>query len=249
MIRAVILFTCLLFLNSCKTIYVSDADVQYQRVALQSPKGDPEVEEMIQPYQAQLRDIMNEELGVLEVEMIKERPESNIGNWLSDMLFEEVKALNGGKLDFAIQNQGGIRVSNISEGPITRGEIFEVMPFDNKVAILEGNGNEVQAFLDHVAKGGGWPLSAGLTFKIKEDKAIDVSLNGAPLDPERIYVFTVPDYVAGGGSGSSMLKPLKRKDIEVFIRDLYIDHIKKDTQNGQTQTAAKEGRVINLDNE
>lgn len=241
----------LLFIFSCKTTtyYQVTTEQENTRVALESPSGDQKIEAMIAPYKEKLDATMNESLGELDVLLVKERPESNLGNWMADMVYEDVKELNGGTLDFAILNQGGIRVGSIGSGPLTRGEIFELMPFDNVISIMSAEGREVRTFLNHIASSGGWPISAELSFKIKEEKAIDISINGEPLDDSRRYQFVVPDYIAGGGSGSDMLKTMDRKDFNLLVRDLLIDHIKRDTKKGIVQTAMKEGRIINMDNE
>ncbi len=247
----IIWIVCLFALTqSCKTTtYVSEADLYYERVSEASEGVDPEVEDMIEPYRVQLDAVMNEVLGNLEETLTKKRPESNIGNWLADMLYDETKALNGGVLDFAIQNHGGVRVSSLSAGPITRGEVIEVMPFDNKITIITADGKQTQAFLDHIAKGKGWPISQQLRFKIKDKKATEVLINGEPIDMNGTYHFAVPDYIAGGGSGSDMLKGLERKDLNVLIRDCFIDNIKKDTKSGLTQAPVIDGRLVNLDHE
>lgn len=240
---------CLL-LASCKTSgYVVSSNTLNHRVALESPEGDSHIESIIAPYKNGLDSVMNEELGVLDVLLVKERPECNMGNWMADMLFEEALLLNAGILDFAIQNHGGIRVTSIGMGPITRGEIFELMPFDNLVSIISANGSVVHELFDHIAEGKGWPVSSQVSFKIKDKKAINILISGQPIDEDKIYHFALPDYIAGGGSGTRMLTDVQRRDIDVLIRDSFISHIKKDTERGITQTAKKEGRIINLDNE
>lgn len=232
---------------SCGTLFVSTTEMTYERVAETEGQQDEGIDDLIDPYRKQFSAVMDEEIGILEVDLTKESPESDIGNWLADMLYEEVKTLNDGELDFAVQNQGGIRVTGMRAGPITIGEIFEVMPFDNMVSIMSADSAGVMEFIHHMAKGRGWPISKELTFKIKEKRAIEVLLLGEPLEGGRTYHFAVPDYVAGGGSGSEMLKELKRKDLDVLIRDTFIDNIKKDTEKGISQKPVKEGRIINLD--
>ncbi len=241
-----------LLLNSaCQTTnYLATTEIDYEQVSPDtSAEIDEEIEAMISPYRKELDAVMNEVLGELEIDLIKERPECNMGNWLADMLYDEAKILNDGVLDFAVQNHGGLRVPSVAAGPITRGEVLEVMPFDNMVAIISANGKDVQSFLDHIASGRGWPISSQLKFKIKDKKAIDVEINGEPLDYSKTYHFALPDYIAGGGSGTSMLKGLTRKDYNVLLRDCFIQNIIKDTKAGHPQHPVKEGRIINLDHE
>ncbi len=248
--KYILILVVLLIVGACRsTLYLSETELRYERVSEQVKNGDEDIDMMIAPYRDSLAAVMDEVIGNLEVSLTKESPESNIGNWLADMLYEESKQLNDGVLDFAVQNQGGIRVTGMSEGPITIGEVYEVMPFDNMISIISADGKGTKEFLDHIARGRGWPISKGLSFKIKDKKAVEITLHNEPLEDRRIYHFAVPDYIAGGGSGSDMLNSFKRKDIEVLIRDAFINHIKKDTKSGINQTAKKEGRIINLDHE
>ena len=229
---------------SCATVtYVSDTSVSYSRVSNETGEKDAALNELIEPYREELSESMDKVIGHLSVEMIKQRPESNIGNWLADMLYDEALAANNGILDFAVQNQGGIRVNGLGAGPLTIGEMYEVMPFDNLVTIISANGRITQEFLDHIAKGRGWPVSKNLSFQIRDEKAVEVLLNGQSLDPDRIYHFALPDYIASGGSGSTMLADGIRKDLNILVRDAFINHIKKDTSEGIDQEASIEGRV------
>ena len=243
----------LLFLISswgCKsTFYVTDTAVEYERVSEASVTPDQEVADMLTPYRTQMDAEMNIVIGQLDTILIKESPESNIGNWLSDMLLAEASRNSKMEIDFGVQNSGGIRVTSLAAGPITIGEVYEVMPFDNKISIVTADGNGVKEFMDHMAKGRGWPISSGTSYKIKDQQAYDILINGTPLDLNKTYKFALPDYIAGGGSGSAFLRKYDRQDLEVLIRESFVAHIKRDTESGTTQYARKEGRVKYMNHE
>jgi len=245
-ISVFLLFT----LWGCKsTYYVTDTEVEYERVSESSITPDAEVAALLTPYRSQMDAEMNKVIGQLDTLMTKESPESNMGNWLSDMLLEEASLHANEKIDFAVQNSGGIRVPSLAAGPITIGEVFEVMPFDNKISIITADGNGVKEFMDHMAKGRGWPISKGVSYSIKDQTAQSIIINDEPLDLNKTYKFALPDYIAGGGSGSAFLRKYERVDLEVLIRQSFVDHIIRDTESGTTQYARKEGRVINQDHE
>lgn len=237
-------------LASCKTSYApSYIDVEYEKVGDAQVTPDADVESIIVDYRVQLEKEMNVVIGQLEHDLTKERPESDLGNWMADMMHEETNLLLETPVDFSLQNQGGIRVTSVGAGPILVGEIFEVMPFDNKISVLTGTGKDVKDLMDHIAKGRGWPVSRGVSMKIKDKMATEITINGEALDLKRTYRFALPDYIANGGSGSGFLRNLKRQDLDVLIRDVLITHIKKDKEQGITQAPVKEGRIINLDHE
>lgn len=52
------------------------------------------------------------------------------------------------------------------KGDVTRGRIFEIMPFDNLLILQKLKGTVLQEFLDIIATDGGWPV-AGITMQIK----------------------------------------------------------------------------------
>ncbi len=235
--------------EGCKVLYVSETEVEYKNISTSIGSEDTDVEAIIAPYRADMDATMEEVIGILEVDLIKERPESNMGNWLADIFYEEANALISEDLDFAVMNQGGLRRNTLSKGPISRGEIFELIPFDNVVSVIEANGKEVMVFLNHIAKGKGWPVSQQIKMEIKDGTAVNVSIDDQPLDVDRIYRFAVPDYVAGGGSGSDMLKTMKRTDYDEIIRELTIVHLKKTYLDGVTYQPEIEGRIKNLDHE
>lgn len=241
----------LLFLSlaSCRSYYNSLTEVDSIRVSEAVSLENTETDAMIAPFRSRMELEMNEEIGILEMKLTKSQPESTLGNWLADMLYEEVKLINNNQLDFAIQNQGGVRINELSAGPITVGEIFEIMPFDNLTTIMWSKGDVIQALCDHIAADGGWPVSSGLRFSISNKKAIDVHISGEQLDPDKTYVFALPDYIANGGSGTDFLQNEKREDRELLIRDAFLRNIRKKTTTGLKQFAQLDGRIILIDNE
>ena len=95
---------------------------------------------MIEPYKSTLDVQMNEVIGTVSQEMTKKKPESTLGNWYADAMIAGTKK-EGYPVDFAISNYGGLRVPYISAGPLTRGEIYELCPFDNLLVIVDVPGD------------------------------------------------------------------------------------------------------------
>ena len=243
-------FFVLVLLVSCSShYYLSTANLTYYDLAKVRSEGTPALDSMIRPYRNRLQTEMTREIGFLEVDMVKERPESNMGNWLADMLLVEAQKRVEEKIDFAVQNHGGMRLNFLAAGPIVTGEVYEIMPFDNLVTIIEADGHLTKLFLDHIAEDGGWPISRGLVFQINDSKADSIYINNSKLHMDSIYRFVVPDYIASGGSGSFMLAEGKRQDLGILVRDAFLNHIAEDTERGSTQNAVKEGRIINKANE
>jgi len=67
---------------------------------------------------------------------------------LGSMVAHAMQTRYGVQTDFALTNSLGIR-TNIQAGPITREEMFNVLPFDNTIVVMLLSGIEVQALFDY----------------------------------------------------------------------------------------------------
>ena len=88
-------------------------------------KVDSVVLSIIAPYQNALSEKMNEVLCYNSTKMIKGQPESILGNFVCDLCLETI----GGDSNICILNNGGLR-SELPKGEITKGQIYELMPFE-----------------------------------------------------------------------------------------------------------------------
>jgi 2',3'-cyclic-nucleotide 2'-phosphodiesterase (5'-nucleotidase family) len=230
--------------SSCSTHYrLSGSQQTYHRI---DKKLDsiPEtgIALMIEPYKNELAAIMDEVIGY-SAGLSKTRPESTMGNWVSDALEKFAVEKTGQDIAFAAQNYGGLRINEVPEGPITRGKIFELMPFENFLTIMTVEGSIVQEFLDRIAAYGGWPVSGSLQFRIEDSKAADIFIKGIPFDINATYILALPDYVANGGDGSFFFEPIPKEHTEYLIRDILIDEVIKTTGKNEAIKANIEGRI------
>lgn len=137
--------------------------------------------------------------------------ETNLCNIITDAFLASARDTQTGKADIAMINAGGIR-TNIKAGEITFQDIFSVLPFSNTICICEVPG---QSILDELEMGarlapsdsGGFLHVSGMTYTVDSriptpiivdeknmfkavsgDRRIkDVTVNGEPLDPEKMY--------------------------------------------------------------
>lgn len=229
------------FSSCAKQTYTADIDTSYYRIG-DRQKSDTDLDDMIAPYKSQLDSQMKAVIAKNPTELLKERPNSALGNWFADILREEAQNSYGVQIDAAFQNYGGIRVPSLGAGDVTVGNIYELMPFDNELLVLEMDGNLFQMLLDRVADKGGWPVS-GVTFTIDNDKAIKIMVGGAPLDKDAIYRVALPDYIANGGDDCFFLQDAKRLDKDLLLRDLIIQHLKNKPKGSQTINADATPRI------
>lgn len=233
-------------LASCKVNHLAQIQPQGYRMEPQSttvPAADPQIEALIAPYKSKLDAEMNTVLGVTARTLEKGKPESPLGNWMSDLFYEQMSEYTKGNIDFASMNYGGIRIPTLQAGEVTRGKIFELMPFDNMLVVVHADAATVQQFADKIAKDGGIPVSKQLRFEIKSGKAENITVNGQPLQNGKTYKIGVSDYVANGGDDCTFFVDKKRDDLGVLMRDAIIEYVKKQTAQGKKLDAEKDGRI------
>lgn len=182
----------------------------------------------IAPYQQQLQAKMKRVIGQVSESMPKGSPESTLGNWLGDLLQTASTELYPDlDIAFSVQNAGGIRVPELSAGPLEAGEIYELMPFDNELVLVEMNGFVTNEFIQHMAASGGWPVSKELRYVIRDGKAEEITIKGQPLELNRNYIIALPDYVANGGSDAEMLKDRTQTKSGRLLRDILLEYAEK----------------------
>jgi 2',3'-cyclic-nucleotide 2'-phosphodiesterase (5'-nucleotidase family) len=100
------------------------------------------------------------------------------------------------------------------------------MPFDNKVDILEINGNTMNELLQLIASADGWPI-AGVSMQLENGKAVNITIGGKLFDINQTYTLVTTDYTANGGDKANMLKQYeKRTTLNYFLRDAILDYVK-----------------------
>lgn len=233
----------LLSLASCKTYtHIVDTEVSYLR-AEETQNEESDLETFISGYRSQMAAEMDQVIGTLPTDLKKSKPNSNMGNWFADILEIESKRIFNDSIAFAVQNYGGLRLPSLSQGPLSVGKIYELMPFDNTLVLLEMTGKHVQLFLDGIADYGGWPISQQLSFKIENDTATEIEISGEPLSLDKIYQVAMPDYVATGGDSNDFLRELPFLDSGVFIRNVVISHLENLQAEGLDMTVDSNKRI------
>jgi 2',3'-cyclic-nucleotide 2'-phosphodiesterase (5'-nucleotidase family) len=241
-----LVFYVLLFSLSCKTVYQPQS-VAYADYRLNSnSKADSGLIKMLQPYSDSVYKSMNAVIAVAAKELEKRQPEGTLGNVMVDAMLAKAKQVNKMPVDAAFINYGGIRLTSVAAGNITRGKIFELAPFDNDIVLQNLNGKILQQFLNHISAKGGWPV-AGITWQIKNKTAVNILINGLPIDETSIYTIAMVDYVANGGDDCVMLRPVPQVSIGYVLRDALIAYFMELNTQGKKITATIENRVTNAE--
>ncbi len=245
-----LLITCILFASACDSrYYPTKVDAQNISVNDSLIKLDSQLVQIYLPYKKILEKDMGRVISVSEMEMIKDKPESYLTNFLGDLLLAEGKRLAAEKgysfsPSVSFFNYGGIR-TYLPKGEITVGKIFELMPFENELVFVKLKGTQMQEFCDYIAAKGG-DSEGGARFRISKGKATDIVINGSPLDSSEYYWLVTNDYVAAGGDDLEILT--QRADFVNTgekIRDIIISYMEEKQAAGETLSAKLDGRITN----
>lgn len=229
-IRSVVLFLGVLMVASsgCAPVVIQSSD----SILIQAgPSANTRLslESIIRPYRDSVSKEMDQIIGNSLVSMEKGKPESLLGNFISDICMNRINdsLASAGLplLDLFVFNLGGLR-GVIPQGPIKKGDIFQVMPFDNELVWVEISHDSLLSLMGYISQRGGAPVS-GLIMSIKDLNSQEVRLiNGKPIVPGEIYRIGTNDFLANGGDGMTMLSSQNgTHSIGIKVRDAIIDQI------------------------
>ena len=187
-------------LSSCSTSR-QEFDISYKLIPVDArwdKTPEPLMEQIVDKYKTSVDSIMSIVIGKSSQYMAPGRPETSLTNLSADIIKTEVQRDFGQPIDFAIINTGGIR-NPLMQGDITLGEIYSIFPFDNTLCLIKLKGSDVRELLNIVASRNGEAVSKDVHMTIADEKAIEPTINGRPIDDDRIYSIATIDYVANGG--------------------------------------------------
>jgi 2',3'-cyclic-nucleotide 2'-phosphodiesterase (5'-nucleotidase family) len=154
------------------------------------------------------------EVGCAAVPLERSRTEeSAVGNFATDAMAWALP-----EADIAIQNSGGLR-ANLPQGVLRREHLQAVMPFDNRILLVEMTGEQVELMFQIGSSGahgilqvsgaryhfdpeetGGVDMDAdGEIATWEQDRLCSVTVGDDPLDPEATYRVAITDFLVGGG--------------------------------------------------
>lgn len=163
---------------------------------------EPAVALALAPALEKVAELQRRSLGIHNLAPLGRRyeSESGLGSFFADLLREMEQA------DVVLLNSGGLR-ADLPAGELRYGDLYEVFPFDNAIATVTVNGDELRQLVAaaYGARKGVFQQS-GLRLTLGQcpgpRRLRDVRLaDGAPLEPSRAYRVVMPDFLARGGDG------------------------------------------------
>ena len=211
--RVSLIYLVAFLLASCSVQY----NLQSHSESIYDVKADNDstITAMIAPYKIGIDSVMNKVLCISKIEMTKGKPESLLGNFVCDLCLQQYSNM----ADICVMNNGGLR-SILPKGEITKGMIFELMPFENELVILELGSDDYVQLLEYITKRGGEPF-AGVNIIMDENGT--VLSQSLDLSNKKVRVLT-SDYLANGGDKMSFFKDKKQTKVGIKLRDAIINY-------------------------
>lgn len=176
---------------------------------------DPAQVALISAYRTQADPLLKRPVGQVTNDIGRGRTqtgETALGDIIADSMLETARK-QGGKVDIAFMNPGGIRADLLfkENGQLTFSDIFSVQPFGNDLVVLTLTGSEIETVLKQQYQPSGnniLQVSNGFEFAWKQPTGGpieivpgSVKLNGQPLVAGQAYRVVTNNFLVGGGDG------------------------------------------------
>ncbi|RVU54097.1 multifunctional 2',3'-cyclic-nucleotide 2'-phosphodiesterase/5'-nucleotidase/3'-nucleotidase [Anaerosphaera multitolerans] len=194
---------------------------------------DEATNKVYEELQRELEPIKNNVIGEATEEFTHDRDTKGfntlLGSWSCEVMADKTKA------QVAIQNGGGLRRS-LEKGQITVGDMYEIMPFDNYLVVMDLAGSELIKAIDH---GIDMPKTtdgvfSGLIVEYDSTKAYGEKItkmtlsDGTPIEEDKTYRVVVNDFMFTGGDGYDFSKATNVDETYIPVRDVLVERIKSD---------------------
>ncbi|MFD8589955.1 bifunctional metallophosphatase/5'-nucleotidase [Streptomyces sp. NPDC059637] len=151
--------------------------------------------------------------------------EKPLGDLIADAQLAHAEKADGGAVDLALMNPGGIRSDLVhatsgdeGDGVVTYGEAYTVQPFSNTVNVVDLTGEQLVTALRQQVSGANeksvkiLQVSEGLTYTLDmtrsgADRVVtdSIRLHGKAIDPSATYRVAMNSFLTGGGDGFTAL--------------------------------------------
>ncbi len=220
----------------------------------ESIPGDPELEKLIAPYSAKVRELAVV-IGQLEGELKKERiGAGSLGNFVTDGLRAQAARKLGAPVQVMITNAGGLRKNTIAPGELRASDIFELLPFENALIKLDFTGAQLLKLLGVVLKGRDAQSGARIKYRLNAENnpefisAALVDANGqeVEIDPHKTYGVVTIDYLLSLKSGDFAILQEGQNvtPLGLTMREAIMDYVKSETAGGRPIKAGDDGRFV-----
>lgn len=161
-----------------------------------------------------------EKIGTLKEEWKRGKGETGIGNFITGAMADAAGA------EIGFTNTGGLR-KDLPAGPITRRDLYEVLPFRNILATFQLSGKNLRSVMTHYLTRSPGIQITGVQCQWRKTPAgieiVKLQVNGKDVDDARMYTCGTSDFFVGQAKGYIGM------EIEhpVYLRETVFDAVEK----------------------
>jgi len=215
---------------------------------------DPDIEKLLRPYTDKVR-ALSVEIGRLENEMKKGTVGAGtLGQFVTDAVLSEARKRTGKNIVFALTNSGGLRKNEIARGQLHVSDIFELLPFENRLITLDVTGAQLRKLSEIALRNA--QAGARVQFRWNDQnrtevigtKLLDSNGGEIEIDNNRTYTIVTIDYLYKLNSGSyAILQEGKNlQPLNLTIRDAVVDYVKGETAAGRPIRGQLDNRFVQV---
>jgi 5'-nucleotidase len=232
--KIILLFFTMLLLVNCKNKPQHLVRIEGKLLPVtEEISSKKSIETFIEPYTQKVIEKMNVILSFTPNNLTRDdgELESSLGNLMADLSFQKANPIfyskTGKNINFALFNFGGIR-AGISSGNITNKHAFNLMPFENKLVVVELTSEKIKELVNYlIIKDKANPVSSQFNLIITKN-GYNLTINKKPFDESKTYFVLTSDYLQHGGDHMNFFKnPINIYDINYKVRSAIIDYFKE----------------------
>jgi len=225
-----------------------------QTVVDSSISDNPAVRDMLAPYREKVA-VLSVVIGKLEGNLTRESIGAGpLGNFVTDAMLWEATQKSGKNVVLALSNAGGLRKAEIAAGELHVSDIFELLPFENSLLIIDLSGAQILKILQtslRDPKTGAriqYRWNAQNRVEVISTKLVDQQNHVHDIDPNAIYSVVTSDYLYNLKSGTyAVLQEAKEvKPLNTTLRDAVLNYVKAETAAGRSIKPKADDRFVQV---
>ena len=192
-----------------------------------------------QPQMARVKEV----IGHSPARMECGAPESALADMFIDCLMAETARLTGKQVDMGFVNHGGIRI-DMPKGDILLDHIVSMFPFRNYPVYVALKGKDIKPILNRMAEHPELMICGGIRLVYKDGKVASATLDGKPLEDNKVYGVATINFLLNGGDGFSIARNAKEVILtDEPIKEFMVQYVRDLTAAGKEVAYQADGRI------
>jgi hypothetical protein len=234
----------LLCLYACQAVQPLRVQHTYYPINQQLP-SDSSLTNLLNNYRQKLRDTLNTVVAFSYQNWFNKPPEYALGNLLADAMVNSSSTSETFSAELAFVLEKKIR-GYWPKGNIRLEQFFRLLPVDEFWWIYEVRGKDLLPIIEKLFTKGGWAVSRGTFIVISKGKLVSITIQGKPLELERIYRIAVLEDNPQAGIFASEVREGSWMS-SLLVRDAMVQYCCQFTQLGKPLSIPTDKRMYALD--